>query len=146
MPDSTVQRSLHEVIKEGVENVIHSDYPQQLPPLRTEHRVQISKGEKCKKKSKSRSSSETDEYVDWRRAPIPAKPANQGEMNEERGCEGKAKLPPALLQRQKRRTKQGRQRPSGICRPEPKKRDASCSEQRGFNAVNASTASHKYYG
>ena len=67
-------------------------------------------------------------------------------MNNKRGGEGEAKLPPALLQRQKRLSKQGRQRPSGICPQEPKKHDASCKEQGGLSAVNASAANHKYYG
>lgn len=65
-------------------------------------------------------------------------------MNNECGCEGKAKLAPTLLQRQKRRTKQRRQWPSGICRPEPKELEASCREKCGIGAVHVSAADHEY--
>ena len=45
-------------------------------------------------------------------------------MNQERGRESEAKFSPESLERQKRRAKQGRQRAPGVCRPEPKKRNA----------------------
>ena len=69
--------------------------------------MQISKGEKCKKKSKGRSRSEKDEYAEcWRRTDQ-AKPRDQEKMNNKRGGEGEAKLPPVFLQRQRCRPKKG---------------------------------------
>jgi hypothetical protein len=87
-----------------------------MPPLWAKHLVQIFERKNCKKKSKTGGSPEKHDYdCSWHSAD-PAKPTDQHEMNKERGCEGKANLSRVLLQRQKCRPKQGRQRPSGICR------------------------------
>jgi hypothetical protein len=88
-----VQWIVHEVSEKSVENEIHSDCPQQLPLFWTKRCVQISKREKCKKKSKGRSRSEQDEYADCWRGTDQAKPRDQEEMNSERGRRRRGQTP-----------------------------------------------------